>query len=118
MLRSSGEVPRLDESGIYIAGAAGVRQRALADGRLPARLPQPAGVHDVMPSPDGRRWLMNGMPDDTLDRIYLGEPHSGAVQALRLWASRHGARSSETGWCGSSTLGSREPSRAATTRTH
>jgi hypothetical protein len=82
VLRSRGEVPRLDASGIYIADAVGVRQRALADGRVLARLPQPAGVYDVMPSPDGRRWLMNVMPDDTVDRIYLGEPHSGAVRAL------------------------------------
>jgi hypothetical protein len=82
VLRTRGEVPRLDASGIYIADAAGVRQRALADGRVLARLPQPAGVYDVMPSPDGRRWLMNVMPDDTLDRIYLGEPQSGAAQVL------------------------------------
>jgi hypothetical protein len=82
VLRSRGEVPRLDASGIYIADAAGVRQRALSDGRVLARIPQPAGVYDVMPSPDGRRWLLNVMPDDTLDRIYLAEPQSGAVRAL------------------------------------
>jgi hypothetical protein len=35
-----------------------------------------------MPSPDRRRWLMNVMPDDTLGRIYPGEPQSGAVRAL------------------------------------
>ena len=82
VLRTRGEVPRLDASGIYIADAAGVRQRALADGRVLTRLARPAWVYDVMPSPDGRRWLMNVMPEDTLDRIYLAEPQSGAVQAL------------------------------------
>jgi hypothetical protein len=82
VLRTRGAVPRLDASGIYIADAAGVRQRALADGRVLTRLARPAWVYDVMPSPDGRRWLMNVMPDDTLDRIYLAEPQSGAEQAL------------------------------------
>lgn len=82
VLRTRGEIPRLDASGIYIADDAGVRQRALADGRLLARLPRPAGVYDVMPSPDGRRWLMNVMPLDTLDRIYLADPASGGLQAL------------------------------------
>jgi hypothetical protein len=82
VLRSRGEVPLLDASGIYIADAAGVRQRALSDGRVLARLPQPAAVYAVMPSPDGRRWLMNVLPDDTVDRVYLGEPQSGDVRAL------------------------------------
>jgi hypothetical protein len=82
VLRTRGEVPLLDTSGVYISDAAGVRQRTLADGRVLARLSQPAGVYAVMPSPDGRRWLMNVMPDDTLDRIYLGEPQSGAVRQL------------------------------------
>jgi hypothetical protein len=82
ILRTRGEVPRLDASGIYVTDAAGVRQRALVDGRLLARLPGPAGVYDVMPSPDGRHWLMNVMPEDTLDRIVLAQPESGAMHEL------------------------------------
>jgi hypothetical protein len=82
VLRTRGEVPRLDANGVYVSDAAGVRQRALVDGRLLARLPGPAGVYDVMPSPDGRRWLMNVMPEDTFDRIVLAQPESGAMEEL------------------------------------
>ncbi len=51
VLRTRGEVPRLDATGIYMADRDGVRQRALADGRVLARLPHPAGVYAVLPSP-------------------------------------------------------------------
>jgi hypothetical protein len=82
VLRSRGEVPRLDASGIYIADSTGIRQRALANGQVLAGLAHPARVYAVTPSPDGRRWLMNVLPENTVDRIYLGEPQSGAVQEL------------------------------------
>jgi hypothetical protein len=49
----------------------------------------------VMPSPDVRRWLMNVMPDDTLDRIYLAMPQSGAVQPLPFVGEQ------AVGWTGS-----------------
>ena len=95
VLRTRGEVPRLDASGIYVSDDAGVRQRALTDGRILAGVPQPAGVYDVMPSPDGRRWLMNVMPDDTMDRVYVGDPAAGTVRMLPFVGEQ------ALGWTGS-----------------